>query len=113
MKFLSQEHETRYKQLVVESEMCPGDTERKAFFYIIAGNNELFQRVFKIYNFKESCLKSTRIPLSSSGDRLLKLAKNLYNGMLHKSMSVVDLFGRLDDKNFTLAMEAIKIRFNR
>lgn len=112
MKFLNEEHKANYDKCICKGRIHYTDTERTSFFYIISGNKGLFDKVLKIYDFEKGSLKGTKFPLCSSEERLLKLAKHLFNGSC-KSLSINDLFGYLDKNNFELAQQAIRIRFNK
>lgn len=104
----------KFLELVAKDNMRSEDKERAALFHIIAGNNELFNHVDDLYNFKDHAIKLNcfRKPWLTSGTRgLVKLAFNLYNGS--QKASTYDSFVYLDRKNTLLAIEAIKIRFVR
>ena len=113
--FMNAKHEEQYSELLGAT-LYPHDKERKAMFYIIAGNDELFKYTDKIYDFPEEELKigsnlGKLNAMCSSSKALLKLAFQLYNGRNNKQ-SVYDTFAYLDNENKRLALEAIKIRFN-
>lgn len=103
----------RIKQLLERSDATNGDVEREALFHILAGNDDLFAKVNYIYNFAENIIKvdclDGEVDFSSSSIKLIKLGYNLFNGY---EVSVVDVFGGLDEDNSKLALDAIKIRFN-
>ena len=121
--FLNEVHKERFNQLVQKAKINQGDTERKALFYILSGNDDLFSQVNKIYCFEENWIADTEesengdryIPgiLTSSGSKkLLNLGLQLYNSSQNKQ-SVMDTFAGLDSNNFELAINAIKIRFDK
>ena len=107
-----------------KAQVHPEDRERKSLFYVLSGNQDLRTKdIKKIYDFKEGRLKIRpgeeerelpKLPeglnLASSSRALLLLAVNLYNSS-YESLSVSDTFRNLDRKNYLLALEAIKIRF--
>lgn len=106
----------RYDILVDKDKTDPKDRERKALFYILSGNIELFQKSNHIYDFadrsiKLDCIDSDNVDFSSGIKKLILLAFNLYNGYNHAD--VLDIFKSLDHDNFDLAINAIKIRFGR
>lgn len=120
--FANDVHKERFNQLVQKAKINQGDVERKALFFILSGNNDLFSQVNKIYDFEENWIYETEenedgdryIPgvLTSSGTKkLLNLGLQLYNSGLNKQ-SVMDTFSGLDSNNFKLAINAIQIRFN-
>lgn len=107
--------EDRFNQLLERDRTHEKDVERKALFYIIAGNSDLYSKVNFIYDFEDKsinpeCLESGEVDFCSSSRKLVKLAFNLYNSY---PADVIDTFYVLDDSNFELALNAIKIRFNR
>lgn len=107
--------EERYNKLIEKDGTNEGDTERKAMFYILAGNIDLYMKMDHIYNFKErlitpECLDSGLVDFCSSSKKLVKLAYNLFNSF---PADVMDTFHVLDEDNFNLALNAIKLRFNK
>jgi hypothetical protein len=105
--------ETNLEELMNKDRTSLDDRERKAFFFIIAGNDDLYSKVNFIYDFKErsiksDCFENESVDFCSSSNRLIKLAFNLYNSY---PADVYDTFYLLDDKNFKLAINAIRIRF--
>jgi len=118
MSFLSSEHEETYKTYLSLSGCHPEDRERKAFFFLLAGNKDLQSKgINRIYDFKENRLKFSPgempkgMDLCSSSRAILKLACNLYNSS-YESLSVSDTFSNLDKNNYSLVMQAIEIRFS-
>lgn len=123
MRFINEKHETNFNILLKRSRIDLRDCERKAFFYIIASNQDLLEQIDKIYDFNKNLLRETvededgnryfkDIIMSSSTKRLLNLAIQLYNSYLN-NQSVVDTFSFLDSNNFEIAINSIKIRFDR
>lgn len=109
--------EGRYKELLERDGTHPKDSERKALFFILAGNEDLYNKVDYIYDFKDNsihtdCLEGKDFDFCSSSRKLIKLAFNLYNSYDFPA-DVVDTFYLLDNKNFNLALNAIKLRFDR
>lgn len=107
--------EQRYNKLIEKDGTYKGDNEREALFYILAGNTDLYMKVEHIYNFKEriitpECLEGGTIDLCSSSRRLVKLAYNLFNSY---PADIINTFAGLDEDNFNLALNALKVRFNR
>ncbi|NLK24911.1 MAG: hypothetical protein GX309_13300 [Clostridiales bacterium] len=108
-------HQERLKQLQLKDGSTDKDTERTALFYILAGNDDLYSKVEYIYDFKEriitpECLENGKVDFCSSSRKLIKLAYNLFNGY---PADVLDTFYILDNNNFDLALNALKIRFNK
>ena len=107
--------EERYKKLIEKDGTSEGDTERKALFYILAGNIDLYTKADHIYNFKEraitpECLDNGMVDFCSSSRKLVKLAYNLFNSF---PADIIDTFYVLDEDNFNLALNSIKLRFNK
>lgn len=117
--FLNMNQEERFNELVLRDGTSLKDVERRALFFIFAGNEDLFNKVNNFYDFEENSIRLEgfeEVDLTGSARGLVELAFNLYNDYEHleKPMqSIVYLFGGLDDKNFELALQAIKIRFNK
>jgi len=110
--FLFPDHEEQYQKLIQRDGTNPSDVERKAMFYIFAGNQDLLNKVEILYDFEErmirpECFRS--IDLSTSAKDLVELAFNLYNN--YYCGTVVEMFSYLDQQNRRLAIEAIKMRF--
>ena len=113
---MKMDFQERFSELLQRDGTHEGDFERKALFYIIAGNDDLYGKVGYIYDFQEGiinpkCLESEEVDFCSSSRKLIKLAYNLYNS--RHGADVVDTFYMLDDDNFNLALNAIKLRFDR
>ena len=104
-----------YRKLLIKDKTSDADVERKALFLIFS-NDDLFRKVTHLYDFKEHSIKpesleNGEVDLSSSSRKLVLVAFNLYNG--HYAAYICDTFDGLDDKNFNLVIQAIKIRFNK
>ena len=112
----------RYNELLEKDGTKAGDQERQALFFILAGNDELYNKIHNIYDFKGRMIKHDLLEVnedspdyiaepSSSGTKLIRLAFNLYNSK--NKADICDTFAGLDRSNFELALTAIKIRFNQ
>ena len=119
MQYISGKQEERFKELLLKAKLKYKDKERQSLLYVIAGNDDLYKQVDKIYDFEKqqlSCINENGevdledIFVSSSSSSLLKLALEIYNQST--SISVNNLFRSLDDNNAKLAINAIKIRYN-
>lgn len=118
MQFLNKEHAVNFNELIQKDNTHPRDTERYSLFYIIAGNEDLFRKRKFLYDFesngiKANCLDDGNVDLSSSAKALVRLAFNLFNSYEDKYTTPIDIFYSLDDKNYSLAMNSIDIRFGR
>lgn len=103
----------RVNQCMEKDKTHKRDSERISLFYILAGNDDLYSKINYIYDFKEriiksECLESGDVDFSSSSQRLIKLAFNLYNGY---PADVLDTFIGLDEDNFKLALNSLVVRF--
>lgn len=104
-----------YRKLLIKDKTADTDVERKALFLIFS-TDDLFRKVTHLYDFKEHSIKpealeNGEVDLSSSSRKLVMAAFNLYNG--HYKADICDTFAGLDDENFDLLIQAIKIRFNK
>ena len=108
-------HTDNYTELLIKDKTAENDVERKSLFLIFS-TDDLFGKVTHLYDFKEHSIKpesleNGEVNLSSSSRKLVMAAFNLYNG--HYEADIFDTFAGLDDKNFNLVIQAIKIRFNK
>lgn len=116
MKFQNREHESNLFRLLIKDRSHPRDIERRALFYILAGNVDLYSKADCIYDFddhliKLECLTDGSVDLCSSSRALVKLAYNLYNGYEEHDFSPMDIFSNLDSDNYHLAMKSLNVRF--
>ncbi len=116
MRFLDEQHELSYNQMIQRDNTYPTDNERRAMFYILSGNEDLMSKVNHIYDFQEhsirpNCLDSKWVDLSLSSKSLVRLAFNLYNNYTDDYTSPLNLLYHLDDRNYNLALNSIDIRF--
>ncbi len=116
MNFLNNTHEIKYLKLIQEASIHELDTERKALFYIISGDEDLFRKRNYIYDFYDSCIKpdclnSYEIDFCSSSKSLIRLGFNLYNGYTDDFTTPLWILSGLDSKNFAIAAYAIQMRF--
>ena len=125
MKFLNKTHEDRYNILIKRGiGVRPGDMERIPAMYILAGNDGLYSKVDKIYDFKngyfdleikvicEECEKMKvdwKVEMSTSEERLASLAFDIFSG--RSFIGVCNLFRALDINNVQLALNAIKLKY--
>lgn len=119
MQYINGKQEERFKELLVKAKLKYKDKERESLFYLLAGNDDLYKQVNKIYDFDKQqldCIDENGevdledISVSSSSSSLLKLSLELYNQST--SIGVHDLFRSLDDNNSKLAINAVKIRYS-
>ncbi|WP_251553970.1 DUF6075 family protein [Neobacillus muris] len=110
--FLSPNHEGNFRKLLQWDGTNVSDLERKAMFFIFAGNEEILKRIEMFYDFEERVIQTEitdNIAYLSSGARsLVLLGFNLFNNF--PCGTVMDLFRSLDEQNCELALNGIRIR---
>ncbi|MFT9495046.1 DUF6075 family protein [Anaerosolibacter sp.] len=116
MYFLNQDHAFNFHNMILKDQSHISDRERFALFYIIGGNEDLFQKRSHLYDFKNheinpDVLTNGEVDLCSSSKALVRLAYNLYNGFEDNLTTPYDLFRSLDTANFLVAKGAIELRF--
>lgn len=104
-------HEEKYQFLLEKDGTHPQDLERKALFYILAGNYDLFEKKHFIYDFEEhsiipECLESSYF--STSAKKLIELGFNHFNGY---PADVNEVLRVQDNDNSILAIQSMEIRF--
>ena len=107
-----QEHEKRYQLLLEKDKTNLKDLERKALFYILAGNEDLFEKVNHIYDFADHSINSDcfdEIDLCSSSRSLIEIAFNHFNGYPADMTNI----SMLDSDNFKLAIDSMRLRYNQ
>ena len=111
---MNQEHKEKFAKLLHKDHTNLADNERRALFYIISGNEDLFSMVNYLYDFEEHCinlevLEEGPVSFSSSTKSLILLGFNLFNSS--NSADVSECLSVLDEENLNLAIEAVKVRF--
>lgn len=103
----------RTGQLMAKDKANQDDVERKALFFLLASNDELWNLQDKIYNFKDHLIKPEILEsgICTSSKNLIQVGFNLYNNF--PVQSLIDCFSGLDNDNFELLIQAIRIRFNK
>ncbi len=105
----------RYEMLLAMDGTKENDFERKAMFYIFAGNENLYKKIDYIYDFQEyriltECVENKEGIFTDSELKLIKLAFNHYIG---SAADVNDIFYKLDKDYFDLALNSIKLKYFR
>lgn len=113
--YKDENHKKRYEDTIFKFRYTV-DRDIKSMFYLITGVQALYSRIDDIYDFVENRIKKGNIEalediLSRSEIHLLYLGLDLFNQS--KVQSNFSLFNSLDEVNFNLALNAIKIRFNQ
>lgn len=88
------------------------DSERKALFYIMANNDELYSLQNSIYDFDDHSIRPEILEsgVCTSSKTLIQIGFNLYNG--YPTESLLNCFSCLDTKNFETVIQALRIRLN-
>lgn len=115
---LSEEHFSRLNELLKRDGTYIKDTERISLFYVISAVDKLYKVSKEIYDFKDHSINLDvfqKVDFSSGERKLLVLGFNLYNSYKSEvyGNDVMSLFSGLDEDNFTIAIKAVHIRFNR
>lgn len=125
MNFIGTKHEERFKQLMKRGKgVALGDMSRIPVMYILSGNENLYRKAEKIYDFSKGYfkLKSKYIcgecrrqeieweaSMSSSEERLTTLAFDIFSGS--SNVGICELFRVLDRSNTQLALHAISLAY--
>ncbi len=115
---LDDEHFNRLNDLLKRDGTYIKDTERIALFYILGAVEKFYKVSKQIYDFNDHSINLDifeRVDFSSGERKLLILGFNLYNSYKSEvyGNDVMSLFSGLDEDNFTTAIRAVHIRFNR
>ncbi|WP_069649825.1 DUF6075 family protein [Caloranaerobacter ferrireducens] len=113
MNFLNQSHKNRFNTIISKDGTDLNDLNRKSLFYIISGNDELFNNRYYIYDLDKRWIAPDnleQVNFIETSLALIELAYNLYNNF--SSGSISNIFKGLDKDNFKLAIKGLKIRFN-
>ena len=110
---LDSSHRERFEKMVLTDGTRCQDVERISFFFILSGNDDLYDNSGNIYDFREHMLGSPARcrELSTGASALLALAKNLYNGFHAGQSDPCHVFPCLDSASSMLAINAIRLRF--
>lgn len=112
--FLDEQHKANFYLLLNRLEPREADIYHQTLFFILAGNPSLMEIADNIYDFEKKELIPEVLEhngLSSGENALLQLAVHLYNNS--NNITVYDTFYNLDNRNFNLAINSIKLRFGK
>ncbi len=107
------DHKDRFMTLLALDNTSATDRERQALFWLLSSHTDLYNKVKTIYDFENSMIRTEcfdEIDLTSSQQAMVKLGFSLYNSY---NVNVADCFYMLDDHNFEVAMQSIRIRYNK
>ncbi|MGB3367908.1 MAG: DUF6075 family protein [Acidaminobacteraceae bacterium] len=101
----------RYENLLKLDSTDINDRNRKAMFYLLSCNDDIYRLIDYIYDFNtrdliEDVLEKDNV--SSSYRAIIKLAFNLFN---ERPVDVSDVFCNLDSKNFDFVVKALEIKY--
>src|SRR5699024_674838 len=100
----------RLIELLERDNTNDNDNERKAMFTILAGNEDLYSKVDKIYDFEERSINLDvfeEVDLSRGAYQLVKLDFNLYS--FHNEAIVAEVIRFLDNLNYILSIESVYV----
>ncbi len=105
-------HRERFTKLLarVDTDI---DNERKALFWLLSSHTDLYNKAKEIYDFESNMIRIDcfdKVGLSGSQQTMLKLGFSLYNNY---DVNISDCFNLLDEYNFEVAIESIRIRYNK
>lgn len=107
-------HTERFFDLLERDSTKRTDRERLALFYILA-EEDLYSKVNKLYDFEEHWilpenLEEGAVDLSGGAIAMVRIAYHLYNGY---ELNLVYELSRLDNENFELCINAVRMRFDK
>lgn len=115
-RFNDEKHEERFYSMLISDRTSDRDRERQAMFYIIAGNQELYNHVRQIYSYQTHRLRPNSLNklrcMCSSSQKLLRLSLHLYNSINLSDMTPYNLLNNLDRDNLNLALNGMLLRFS-
>ncbi|MCQ2511233.1 MAG: DUF6075 family protein [Lachnospiraceae bacterium] len=114
--FGDEKHEQRFYTMLTHDQTSSGDREREAMFFIISGNQELYEHSTLIYNYQAHRLRPNALNkldyMCSSSKKLLRLALHLYNNCNLIELTPYSLLNNLDSENLSLALNGMLLRFS-
>ncbi|MCK9470696.1 MAG: helix-turn-helix transcriptional regulator [Bacilli bacterium] len=116
-KQITLNNKDNFIELIKRDNTNRDDIERIALFYIIAENEDLFEKVNDIYDFEEGGSTPYKAlegeggyDFCGSSRSLIRIAYNLYNGY---PADILGTLYNLDEVNYRIAINGINIRFGR
>lgn len=111
--FKDDDHETSFKEMCHKGRFSSGREPISALYVLAAiGKDEIQQHVFP-GEIDFPTINKKSVPWSSGERALVKLAATLYNSIVWPVSVFADVFDCLDQNNFKVAIEALKIRYER
>lgn len=114
--FLTNEHEKRYFNILIKSNVHPTDMYRLALIYVLTSHDEFYNNLDCIYDFNKNQLKSENFEkllshLSQTFGCMFRLAIKLYNDSWFKSYDFLSNIDYLDEDFKKCFFQALKLRF--
>lgn len=112
MKFIDQDHKSKFLKLIKEDQVSNDDINRISLFYILSSHQELYTKIRKIYNFEDHTIELDgldKLHLSSAAHNMLQLGFKLFAGSCREYKDVSHLFSKLDIEDFEVCMYAVRI----
>lgn len=114
--FCDEKHAERFYTMLTYDRTRSGDRERESMFFIISGNQELYEHSSLIYNYQTHRLRPNGLNkldhMCSSSKKLLRLSLHLYNSCTLSELTPYSLLNNLDSENLNLALNGMLIRFS-
>jgi hypothetical protein len=106
--FVSKDHQQHFYELLARDNTSVTDGETMQLLYTIAGNSNLWEHWYQIYDCEQHCLKNYKpFDSSAASSRLLKRALHLFNGK--KDLDTKTLCRSLDGSNETIVLNALRL----
>lgn len=115
MNFADEKHEERFRELITKAKVNPSDTERLSLFYVLAYNNECYNHVTDLYDFKDDVITAEGLNKgwqTSTSRKFTKLGYNLYNGFNEEEhkCDILNITCGLGLEDITIVFRAVAIR---
>lgn len=114
--FCDEKHEQCFYAMLAQDKTCSGDRERESMFFILSGNQELYEHRSLIYNYQTHRLRQNSLNkldyMCSSSKKLLRLSLHLYNSCNLSELTPYSLLNNLDSENLNLALNGMLLRFS-
>ncbi len=112
MWFKNQEHKYLYVKLLDQAKVKTGEREYMAALYVLAVLPKPVDKYVSLRQVSFDNLFKAAKPWSSSEKALAKLAAALFNSTYWKA-TIHEIFYSLDADNCLVALEALKMRYQR
>lgn len=112
--FANKEHQKYYNLLINETETSAKSRETLSLFYILASSKKFRKNPELFLNLKDIKIRPHIFKefLSRQDQALIQLAFYLYTKKNIFNIKIIDLFNNLNQDGASIAVSAIKLRFN-